>query len=178
MRHRTLTRLTLGFVATSLVLTTAAYGQAGEAREPTPLAREFDELNATLVRIESLLERMADTQGLDLMIKRMELTSRQAEDLEKRLAGLESERASIEDTIRRIEANREAYLADVKTRGDADSLLEAETMNAQAERELAFRAERRRALDDEIAVVRNRLESKRREFEDWQDYVDRRLGGV
>ncbi len=197
MRHRIVTCLTPNLIAASLFLAIAAFGQtaepaeataeapenrgpskAGERLEAPELTRELAKLNATLDEIRSLLERVTETQGLDLMMKRMELSSAQAADLEKRFDGLESERAAIEDTMRQIESNREAYLADIESRGDDESLLQAEAFTAQADRELAVRSERLRALDDEIAVLRNRLDAKRRELEDWQGYVDRRLGGA
>ena len=62
-----------------------------------------------LSEIKVLLERITETQGLDLLMKRMELSSTQVVEIEKRLRESESERATVEDENIRLEMNMQAY---------------------------------------------------------------------
>jgi uncharacterized protein (DUF3084 family) len=176
MQNRMLTLL-----AMLLLLGAPVFGQAAEGEEPlerAALTTELATLNATLAEIKVLLERITETQGLDLLMKRMELSSTQVVEIEKRLREAESERATVEDENIRLEMNMQAYTVELESGAMEASAEQIEAFTARHEAEVALRESRLRSLDDEIAMLHNRLSTKQRGLEDWQDYVDRRLGGV
>ncbi|MDX1502560.1 MAG: hypothetical protein R3325_09355 [Thermoanaerobaculia bacterium] len=160
-------------------LAPAARGQtAATAPAETAVAAELTKLNATLTDIKTLLERLAETQGLDLLMKRMELSSARVTELESRLRGARAERTSVVDERARLQTNMEAYLAELERRSREDTEGELEAFTLQFEAGLERFEARLRDLDDEIARLENLLDARRRELEDWQGYIDRRLGGV
>jgi hypothetical protein len=62
-----------------------------------PVAAELARLNATLERIVGLLERQLQDQRLDLMLKLVDVASRQVDFLEGELSRLPSGRSSLVD---------------------------------------------------------------------------------
>lgn len=145
------------------------------AEEPT-LAEELRLLNTTLTEIKELLERQAETQGLDLLMKRMELSSAQAAEIEKRLREAEGRRQAVDDELTQLEERMEFITADYEGGGFDGAQYETYVEQADAQRRRL--GERLREIEGEIAGIENRLAAKRRDLDDWQTYIDRRLGGI
>ncbi len=168
-------------LALTLLLAPAARAQPPEVARPaeeSALAGELARLNATLIDIRALLEQITETQGLDLLMKRMELSSAQVMETEKRLRSAESERSSVEDQRASMEASLQSYLARVESGSTKAPTEQLEAFTDQYETRIERLDARMERLDDEIAMLGNLLSAKRRELEDWREHIDRRLGGV
>lgn len=136
------------------------------------------EISTALNRIAELLEEQREGRGIEVLMKRIELGERRLQPLEARLHDLVSERATLEEQRTFAEA-RSRNLADAADRGEPEmSAQELEFMMTQVELERATLEPRIAALDDEIATLQNQTARQRRDLEDGQAYVDRRLSGL
>ncbi len=170
----------LAFLALTLLAGMAALGQTAEAPEPseeTALATELSRLNSTLVEIKALLEQVTETQSLDLLLKRMELSSAQVAEAQKQLRNAESERAAVENERARLEMSAQSFAAELES-GSLEAAEQLEAFTTRHETAMARLEARLRTLNDEIAMLGNLLSTKQRELEDWQSHIDRRLGDL
>ena len=172
MRH-----LSLALLALTALFPAPALPQTAASDQPG-LGAEVARLNATLLEIKGRLERLTETQSLDLLMKRMELSSAQVTEMEKRLRSAVAEHTDLDDEREQMEMVRESY----ETESESDSgRITPEQLDAflnQHEVRMARLKTRMASLDSEMSRLQNLLAAKQRELEDWQSYIDRRLGGL
>jgi chromosome segregation ATPase len=128
--------------------------------------------------IQDLLERHLETRSLELLMKRGEGMSRQVEQLEGQLRQALAQRDSYEEQQRQLD-NRNASLQMQIERGvmDADAA-QLESFREQVSREMQRLSGELRRLNTEIVELESRLATKRGDLQEWQDFIDRRLGGL
>ena len=142
------------------------------------LAAGLAQLNATLLGIKDLLAVQIETQGLDLLLKRSELVSTQAAQLEDLLRSAESTRASLEDELRHLQAEQEMMEAQMRSGArDADTV-EMDAYTRQVEGRIDHARDRLRQVEREVIDLQSRLDAKQRDLGDWHDLIDRRLSNI
>lgn len=138
------------------------------------LAGQLARIAASLEAVENLLAQQVETQTLDLLMKRTQLVSAEAAQLDRQLRSAESSRDSMEDELMRIETQLDAFEAAGVEMPEEELI--AMTAQMEAEQERLIR--RLREVESEIVDLDSRLARKRREMDDWREILDRRLGGV
>jgi len=147
------------------------------AVEPAAVAAELGQLNATLQRIAGLLERQLQGQRLDLMLKRVEVASRQVNSLEGELGRLQSNRTSLADEHFGMRSRLETLDTEVELSEPA-SLPAYEAMIRQIEQGLKHMETRISEMDARILEVENELVRRRGDLQALQDRLDRDLDGL
>ena len=163
-------------VSLGLVLAVALAGPAlGQeaANQETELALEIKALNSTLESIRKVLLQQLETQNLELLMRRSDLASREAAEIERQLRAAKALRLEIAEEEKRTRNRFEMMLAQMQELDES----EAELFAAQMEQELSLMDARAKALDSEIGELEGRQSQKRGELRDWQDLLDRRLRG-
>ncbi|MFQ5525344.1 MAG: hypothetical protein ACE5GX_03710 [Thermoanaerobaculia bacterium] len=134
------------------------------------------EISASLERIADALEDQRADRGLELLIQRMELSETRLQPIEARLRELRSNRESA-FSQRAYAENNLRSVADRVDAGETEmTARQLESLTSQLELEIESLDSKLRSLDDEIAILENQAARQKREVEDWQAYVDRRLG--
>lgn len=140
------------------------------------VVEELARLNATLGELRDLLARQLEAQSLDLMLKRTELASQEASQLEARLRSAEARARSLEDE----KASMETRLEELERRS-RDEGLESDEQTRSVVRQFEAEIERveRRLAEarGDVAQIAGRLDRKLEDLRAWQDLVDRRLSG-
>jgi len=159
-------------VLLALAIPVAIQAQEAQEAQGGDVAVELARINANLEKIASLLSRMDEAEGLDLLMKRVQLASARIGEDERRLRSVESE-------LRSLESEKEALVFQheiAETRAVDDPGSEAEATVRMIERQQKWIRERISELSLEVNELRNRLVERERDLEGWQQIVDRRLG--
>jgi flagellar biosynthesis chaperone FliJ len=136
------------------------------------------QLNATLLEMKELLSMQVETQGLDLLLKRSELVSSQAGQLENMLRSAESTRTSLEDQLLQMVAEQEMMEEQIRSGAmDADEV-DAQAYTRRVENRIEQTRSRLRKVESEVIALQSRLDTKQRDLEDWQELIDRRLSNI
>ena len=152
---------------------------ATQDQPPSTLVAEVARLNRTLERIADLLATQVDTQQIDLGMKRLEMLTSRLERSEGELRTLRSNRSSLETEEISLEEQR----GQAELRLESGEVDEARDENVRAFfRQMDRQLERVRGELDElgrqIAELENQVATQRRDLRGWQEFVDRRLGGL
>jgi predicted nucleic acid-binding Zn-ribbon protein len=153
-----------------LPLAAAAQAPPVPADPGTELAR----INATLKEIVTLLKGQADLQGLDLLMKRVQLSESQLAEHERRLRGSESELRSLESERGNLEMRLKMFTSQVE-KAPKEDFPQLELVSAQAEEELKRVRQRIAHLRPEIVALEGDVQSRRDDLRSWQSVLDRRL---
>lgn len=172
-----LTAVLLGPVA-NLAAQTPAPPDGTQEPAPATLQEEVARLNRTLERIADLLATQVDAQQIDLGMKRLEMLTARLERSERELRGLRSNRSSLETEQISLEEHRaqtELRLESVEAETAPE---EARAIFRQIDRQLERIRDDLSETDRQIVELENQIATQRRDLEAWQDFVDRRLGGL
>jgi len=131
-----------------------------------------------LERIVELLEAQADVQQLDVGMKRLDLLSGRLERSERELRGLQATRSSQEAERIRLEENLTRARRLVETGDDDSSEEERQSYFRELDRQLVRVRTEIADLEGQIARLENEITGLRSDLRGWQDFVDRRLGGL
>lgn len=145
--------------------------------EPIAVAAQLGRLNTTLERIAGLLEQQLQGQRLDLMLKRVDVASRQVDSLEGELARLRSGRSSLTDERFRMQSRLEELAMEVE-HSDPEALPAYEAMTREAERLLKHLDTRIGEMDARILEAENELARHWGDLQALQDRLDRELDGL
>lgn len=149
-----------------------------EAESPRTLQQEVAQLNRTLERIADLLASQVDTQQIDVGMKRLEMLTSRLERSERELRNLRSRRSSLETEKIALEEQRAQAELSLE-RGDVESVPEeARAFFRQMDRQLDRVREELAETDRQSVELENQVAAQRRDLQAWQDFVDRRLGGL
>jgi chromosome segregation ATPase len=158
-----------------LALLPAGAAAQGASAPADAVAAELARVNATLKEIATLLNRQSDLQGLDLLMKRVQLGESNVTELERRLRtaqdelrGLEGQRSSLELQMKVADSRRERATGDYP-KG------ELEMMATQSEEALKRLRQRAGQLMQEIAALESEIGTRRDDLRSWQTVLDRRL---
>lgn len=162
----------------ALVASSPATAQPTSDLDTTELAAGLAQLNATLLEIKDLLAIQIDTQGLDLLLKRSELASTQAAELEGLLRSAESTRTGLEDQLRNLQSEQEMMEAQMRSGAREADTLAIEAYTRQVEERIDQARDRLRQAEGEVIDLQSRLDTKQRDLGDWQDLIDRRLSNI
>lgn len=163
-------------LALALLLALAGEIRAQEASEAPSAAASLVEINEALQRIAAALEGQQQERELEILMKRIELSESRLQPLEARLRELRTQRDSLESQRSFSERNLEGIVARAESADSGFTEDQREALIEQLEAEIEGLDERLAATDAEIAVLENRTARQRRDVEDWQAYVDRRIG--
>lgn len=156
----------------------AAQEAPAGAAAPTGLEAEMAQLNQTLERIAELLEAQVDAQEIDLGMKRLEMLTVRLERSERELRSLRSSRSSLETETISLEEHRAQSVLRYESEEIEISEEQRRAFFRQIDRQLARVREQLAETDRQIAELENRIATQRRDLQGWQDFVDRRLGGL
>lgn len=146
---------------------------------PSTLVAEVARLNETLERIAELLASQADTQQIDLGMKRLEMLTARLERSERELRGLRSTRSSLEtERIAMEEQRAQAELQRESLDAEEGQSERARAFFRQIDRQLERVREELGDTERQIVEIENQTATQRRDLAAWQDFVDRRLGGL
>ncbi len=162
----------------ALVASFPATAQPAADLDSAELAAGLAQLNATLLEIKDLLAIQIDTQGLDLLLKRSELASTQAAELEGLLRSAESTRTGLEDQLRNLQSEQEMMEAQMRIGAREADTLAIEAYTRQIEARIDHARDRLRQAEGEVIDLQSRLDTKQRDLGDWQDLIDRRLSNI
>ncbi len=172
--QRTLTTFLLALLALSPIAVAAQDA-------PTPaggVAAELAKVNATLKEIAALLGRQSDMQGVDLLMKRVQLSDGQVAELERRLRSHQDERRQLESERTNTELQLRflgTRLEQIEQGKSSESPDDLKAMLVQLEGGLKRTRQRISQLNQEIAVLEGELSNRREELRSWQSTLDRRL---
>lgn len=166
-------------VALSLFLFAAATGSAQGQSTPAPqdadVAAALLRINQTLSEIKDLLARQAESQTLDLALRRAAIASTRAADLSRQLREVELDRRSVEEQKARVEENLKMIEAQVESGVmDLDPKM-ADSLADQTAGQIKRLEARGKDLDLEIVGLRNQVDQARADVRNWQSLLDRRL---
>ena len=171
-------RLTSIALILAFVLAAPAEAQLAPGADPADLVAGLAQLNATLLEMKELLAIQIETQGLDLLLKRSELVSAQAGQLENLLRSAESTRTSLEDDLRHMVLELEMMESRMRSGSMDAETIEIEAYNRQMEDRIDLARDRLREAERQVIDLQSRLDTKQRDLEDWQELVDRRLSNI
>ena len=141
---------------------------------PADPGMELARINATLKEIAALLKGQSDLQGLDLLMKRVQLSESQLAEHERRLRGSESELRSLESERGNLEMRLKMFTSQVE-RAPKEDFPQLELVSAQAEEELKRVRQRIALLRPEIVALEGDVQSRADDLRSWQSLLDRRL---
>lgn len=153
------------------------------AQEPTRETVELPQermagIAATLERIAVALEAQLEGSRLEMLMKRIEHSERRLQPQEARLRQALAERSGLALEKKRSEALLREFADRIEY--GLNEMPEAEV--EMTKRHYEFQAQQTEAkienLDQRILALENQVAAGRRELEEWQLYVDRRLGGL
>jgi flagellar biosynthesis chaperone FliJ len=165
-------------IALILTLAIAAPTLAQPESATAELTAGLAQLNATLLEMKELLSMQVETQGLDLLLKRSELVSSQAAQLENLLRSAEASRMSFEDQVLQMEAEQEQMEENIRSGSMGDNEAEIQSYIRRIETRIEQTRDRLREAEGEVVALRSRLDQKERDLEDWQELIDRRLSNI
>lgn len=146
---------------------------AASAAFPEDVAAQLVKLNATLEDIQALLAEQLETQTLDLFLKRAQLVSSEVARLDGLLRSAQRSRGHWEDERIRLDTRMEVLQNESPDLDDEAREREMRHVRSQSEGNL--RRLRRNAAD--IVELETRLARRQQDLEDWQELLDKRLGG-
>ena len=171
-------RLTSVALLLAISIAVPLTAQPAPGVDAAELATGLAQLNTTLLEIKELLAIQIETQGLDLLLKRSELVSTQAGQLENLLRSAESTRASLEDGLRDLQSEQDMMEAQISSGARDVQGSEMEAYSRQIEARIDQARERLREAEREVIDLQSRLDAKQRDLDDWQELVDRRLSNI
>jgi phage-related minor tail protein len=170
---------TLGAMVLALLMgAPAAPASTVPPQAATDVPAELAKLSKAVRDIADLLAKQSEGQKLDLLMKRVELTSTKIAQLEQRQRNLRAEKDGAEDEERQLEAQVKQLQDGIPAQTDEARRGE---MSANVERyEAAIKraAARADAVAGELTDVDSQLATQKRELQQWQNFVDRRLQGL
>ena len=142
------------------------------------ISGELAKLNQAVREIADLLAKQSEGQKLDLLMKRLDLASAKATQLEQRQRSLQAEKTSIEDQRNQIDGAIKEFQAQAQTQASESRRPELQAAVDRAEIQLKGFASRLQSLSQEIAETETQLAAQREELKEWQRTIDRRLSGL
>ncbi len=139
-------------------------------------AIELGKLNATLREIVDLLEKQDRASDLQLLMKRLELADARRAASEAALKAAQTEQRSLEAQKGQLELR--VKMAAARARDAREGSPEADEMELYTQSELARIRKRLTELANELVVLDADVAAKRRDVDDWQSVLDRRLNGL
>jgi flagellar biosynthesis chaperone FliJ len=136
------------------------------------------QLNATLLEMKELLSAQLETQGLDLLLKRSELVSSQAAQIENLLRSAEATQMSFEDEVAQMVAEQEMIEDQIRSGSIDGNDIDAQSYIRRIETRIEQSRDRLRVAEREVVALQSRLDQKQRDLEDWQELIDRRLSNI
>jgi chromosome segregation ATPase len=167
-------RLPLVLVALFLGAT-AAPAQSAKTESGSDVSVELAKLNKAVREIADALAKQAAGQKLDLLMKRIELSSSRIGEGEQRLRTLKSETAKAEDEKRKLETEIEMVQAHLESQPDQTRKPERDAFFARGEADLKRLASKLQSLAQETGEAEAALATQREELRQWQGFVDRAL---
>jgi chromosome segregation ATPase len=144
---------------------------AQEAKVEDASARELAKLNATMREVADLLTKQVAQGQLDLLMKRTQMATDQAERVDAQLRQAQDERASVEAQRSRLQSQRDMTVQEKMPEAERDVIL------AGIDPALKRLAARQSTLEGQIGEVQNRIAERQDELRGWQALLDRRLSG-
>jgi chromosome segregation ATPase len=142
---------------------------------PADVATELARVNATLKEIAALLNRQSDLQGVDLLMKRVQLSQSQVTELQRQIRTAESELRSLERERDNVETRLKTIRAQEERNRPGEPPTELEAFSAQGTAELQRIRLRAIQLNQELATLQSDLASRQEDLRGWQAVLDRKL---
>ena len=162
--------------ATVLAVLLGGSAEAPGAKASPDLSTELVKLNKAVREIADLLAKQAEGQKLDLLMKRIEMTSSKVAQLEQRVRGIHAERDGAEEEARQLEMQTRQAQDAMSAQTDETRRTELSTSLERLDAAVKRATARGDSLSQELVEVENQLAAQRRELAEWQRVVDRRLG--
>lgn len=150
------------------LLTGTAYGQADE-----PLLEELRQLNATMKQIASTLSNNEEHQRLQLLMKRVEMTSARLLTHEREVQVLVDDQNAVREQKRRL-SDQLALLREQSIR-DVTVSQELELPMKQLTAELQAANDRLESLSRRLLEAEARAAEQAAEVRAWETHLDREL---
>lgn len=166
----------VAILALALLLTPTSGSRAQQASAQPSSETSLAEISEALQRIAAALEGQQQERELEILMKRIELSESRLQPLETRLRELRTERDSLASQRDFAERNLEGIVERAESADSGFTEDQRDTLIGQLEAEIEGLDEKLAAADREIAVLENQTARQRRDVEDWQAYVDRRIG--
>jgi chromosome segregation ATPase len=158
-----------------LLAAAVAKGQTPPKEQGGDLRSELTKLNKSVREIADLLAKQAEGQKLDLLMKRIELSSTRVGQMEQRLRSLQTERTDLEEQRQGMEMQLQELQASAESGASEVSRAELEAALGRAESHRKHFASRLQAVGQELTELEGRLSSQQEELRGWQRFVDKRL---
>jgi len=168
-------------VVAAVALSTASIALPQEPAPPqaTDLAVSMAELNASMKQIASLLREHLDKQEADLLMKRMEFSSRALASQEQLLRSAVNDRDGLVQEMKELQLRLDQIQAEsdrAPGAGARPSEDEFRRMSMEFELRQGLYKEQLAAAEQKVMELENDVMKYRDEIRIWQELVDARLG--
>jgi len=168
-------------VVAAVALSTASIALSQEPAAPpaADLAVSMAELNASMKQIASLLREHLDKQEADLLMKRMEFSSRALASQEQLLRSAVNDRDGLVQEMKELQLRLDQIRAEsdrMPGAGARPSEEELRRMSMEFELRQGLYKEQLAAAEQKVMELENDVMKYRDEIRVWQELVDARLG--
>lgn len=162
-----------------LVLAYAAAPSYAAAQDPsspaTGIIAELVTMNATLGELLRLHKQAAERDDVELLMKRVELSSSLVGDAAQRLREVESELSDLDNENGNLEMRLSMIRLQKEGASSPETVQQFEIMEAQSQSQMKKLRERVAQLKAEGAGLKTDLEANRDELREWKETLDKRL---
>lgn len=145
-----------------------------DAREPAgDTASQLAGLNETLEDIRTLLAQRVELRNLDLLLQRAKMAAAEVTRLDNLLRDARADRAEYEELQLELDAHIEHSENDPEIPDD----VRVPFIRRLREMKVST-AQNLRRTEAEIVDLETRLTRQQQDLDEWQELLDRRLGGV
>jgi hypothetical protein len=157
------------------LLAAPSYTTAQEPSQATEVVAQLATMNATLGELLRLIRQGAERQDIDLLMKRVELSSGLVAEAGRRLREVESELSDLENESGNVETKLAMLRLQKDSASSPETVQQFEIMESQSQSQMKKLRERMALLRSEVVGLKADLEANRDELRDWKVTLDKRL---